>query len=536
MKYYEILILFLLILPLSQMGMQSDSQTTSMQNQFTVAQLEGTPIEITNNGNFSTQGWPGDGTRANPYLLENLTIRGYDRSILISNTSAFFVIRNCTVVVPSWTNGIAIYLFDVTNGRVTNCTLTATGYSSQVSSSSRGLVISQSSNVVIRDSIIVGFCYGIRIEQSTSCSILESIFREEKYGIEASMCKDTTVGENLVIGSEPPSSKYSTDAYGIKVRGECLNCTVIVNVVKRCYTGISTGDLSDCSVLRNNVTQSYYGITVYSTNSSIFSHNVLTNNTIGLLIASTSSQNTIADNILGDNTKANAKDDGLSNSWDSNWYSDYIGVGAYTIPGSANSVDTSPLPLTLHLPLLVDIITILLLIGVIPLGAGIGYYMRSQERKGKKADRGLTLFAMVLSVLLPCGISVVLHADPLFPNLKFVLVDVLFSLGISRSPGSSWSVSYYSSSFVSANDQLLLVSVPYLVVSILSIVLLMGYLRNDMSGKLFVLGTLIVLIVVMLVPLTASLLLVPITPLLSLSIAFWRNKMKLKTGEQDSNV
>lgn len=475
LRYYKILILFLLILPLSQMSVQSENQTIGVQGKFTVAQFEGTPIKIRNNTDFSTQGCSGDGTPASPYLLENLTIRGYSEDISIADTDAFFVIKNCTFVLPNVFSGHAIMLFNVTNGRIINCTLTATGYAVNIAGSLFGLLVYESSNVIITDCVIVGFGSGIEINQSTGCSILESIFREESYSISAVECNDTTVGENLVMGRAPSSRKYSTNAIGITVRGASLNCTVIGNVVKRCETGIMAGGLIDGSVLGNNVTESYYGIFLSGTKSSMFSHNVLTNDTIGIWIRSDSSLNTISDNIIGDNTQANAEDDGSSNSWKSNWYSDYSGIGVYSIPGSANSVDTSPLPQTLHLALLADVITILLLIGVIPLGAGIVYFMRSQERKGKKEYNGLALFAMVLSVLLPCGISVVLHADPLFPHLKFVLVDVLFSLGIFRSPGSSWSVSYYSSSFVSANDQLLLVSVPYFVVSILSIVLLMGY-------------------------------------------------------------
>ena len=35
-------------------------------------------------------------------------------------------------------------------------------------------------------------------------------------------------------------------------------------------------------------------------------------------------------------------DDGINNVWDSNRYSDYVGVGAYSIPGIAGSIDSNP--------------------------------------------------------------------------------------------------------------------------------------------------------------------------------------------------
>jgi len=77
----------------------------------------------------------------------------------------------------------------------------------------------------------------------------------------------------------------------------------------------------------------------------------------------------------------------------------------------------------------------------------------------------------------------------------------------------------------------LLVSVPYLVACILSIILLIGYLGRHIDGKLFGLGTFMIIVAVMMIPLTVSVLLVPITPLFALSIVYWTNRMKVKQKE-----
>jgi hypothetical protein len=306
---------------------------------------------------------------------------------------------------------------------------------------------------------------------------------------------------------------------------------VFSNTLSNHSAGIRTQGLADGYITGNNVTQSSEGLLIQSTNSSQVRFNIIIDNYRGIVIDGDSYQNSITNNILGDNRMVNAEDSGANNSWSSNWYSDYSGIGVYAISGSANSVDASPLPQTLHFALLINAMAALSLIGVILLGAVIGYHMNSREHRGKRIGRGPSLFFVTLSVLVPCGISIAPPADPLFRNLKYIIVDVLLTLGVSRSPGTDWSVSYYSSSTVTANDQLLLVSVPYLVACMLSIVLLMGYLRRDIGGKLLGLGIFMIIVVIMVIPLAASVLLLPITPLLTLSIVFWMNAMKREQKE-----
>jgi hypothetical protein len=503
----------------------------STQDQISISQFEDDPVRISNNTEFFTQGWPGNGTYLNPYLLENLTIYAEDgphgySAIDISNTNVPFIIRNCTLRLPAVSYGAAIRLYNVTDGRIMNCTMAE--YGSGFSHDLYGIYVSQSSSISITECVIIGCSSGIEFYHSTSCFIGHSTFRDQRYiGIGALLCNDTGIGENMAIGKESPRTEF-----GIYMRADCLNCSVYSNTVSNYLgSGIRTQGVVDSYIAGNTVTQSGEGLLIQYTNSSRVLSNILTNNQWGILIDSTSYQNSLTNNILGDNNRVDAEDRGVNNSWTSNWYSDYSGIGVYIITGSAYSVDPSPLPQTLHFGLIINAWASLSLIGLIPLGAAIGYHMRSRERSGKRIDRGPSLFFMVLSVLLPFGFSISPPNNPLFQHLKYVVVDVLFTLGISRSPGTDWTVSYYSSSIVSANDQVLLVSIPYLVACILSIILLMGYIRRDIGGKLMSLGIFMIVIVVMVIPLTVSVLLVPITPLLALSIAFWANAMKLEHKE-----
>ena len=86
------------------------------------------PISILSNADFAAQrdleGWAGNGTLDDPYIIEgyNITYNGYD--IRISNVTAHFVIRNCylmskgTVKNDPYDDGV--YFYNVTNGSVTN--------------------------------------------------------------------------------------------------------------------------------------------------------------------------------------------------------------------------------------------------------------------------------------------------------------------------------------------------------------------------------------------------------------------------------
>jgi hypothetical protein len=52
------------------------------------------PIVIDGNDDFITQGWPGNGTEANPFRISGLSILSEDTSINISNVDVFFAISN----------------------------------------------------------------------------------------------------------------------------------------------------------------------------------------------------------------------------------------------------------------------------------------------------------------------------------------------------------------------------------------------------------------------------------------------------------
>ena len=138
---------------------------------------------------------------------------------------------------------------------------------------------------------------------------------------------------------------------------------------------------------------------------------------------------------------------------------------------------------------------------------------------------------MIRSILIPCGVSSSPIPDPSLPNLRYVVTDSFFTLGISRSPGADW----ITDILLTTNNYLLFVSVPYLVSSILSILLLMAYLRKKTSGRILGAGLFAVIVTVMLVPLVVSVFVVPLTPILAFLITFWTNNLRFAQEEKDES-
>ena len=61
---------------------------------FDLNYVDSAPIVITDNTNFTTLGFPGAGTKSDPYIIEGLKINSTDDCINIKDTTAHFIIRD----------------------------------------------------------------------------------------------------------------------------------------------------------------------------------------------------------------------------------------------------------------------------------------------------------------------------------------------------------------------------------------------------------------------------------------------------------
>ena len=193
-------------------------------------------IEILSDDDFVSQGWPGEGTSEEPYVIEDLNIMTYwsePIGILIRNTRAHFTIRNCTVVdYDDTVDGTGIHLWNVTNGLVLNNTI------------SLGL-------------------YGVHIQSSSFCSLFNNSFAQYTDAIRVEDSTDLTVVQNRITGNEAGMRLLSADLS--VVRNNTLNGNtwgLIVGSLSNNVTASwndfnNTNNVQDDGV-QNTISENYY--------------------------------------------------------------------------------------------------------------------------------------------------------------------------------------------------------------------------------------------------------------------------------------
>ncbi|MHA2300988.1 MAG: right-handed parallel beta-helix repeat-containing protein, partial [Candidatus Thorarchaeota archaeon] len=219
-------------------------------------------IAIDGDANFAAialqEGWPGDGSPENPYIIDGLDIDlggGFGSCIAISNTRVNFTISNCNLTGTGpdflgWSTGI--YLENVTNGELVNnnCNTIHVGV----------LLIDSHSNTVFNN-ICYNNSYGIDLGNSDHNTVFNN----------------TCNGNIVIFGDETPP--YS--GWGISLRG---NSNIVAN--NSCFS--------------NEV-----GIILWGSHSNAVVNNTCSNNRIGVYIDVLDflDSNTVESNVFLGNTE-----------------------------------------------------------------------------------------------------------------------------------------------------------------------------------------------------------------------------------------
>ncbi|MEM3445178.1 MAG: right-handed parallel beta-helix repeat-containing protein [Thermoplasmata archaeon] len=290
-------------------------------------------IHIQGDSDFTTANGvvSGSGTQSDPYIIEGWEIdaQGGSYCIWVENTTAHFVIRNCTArnttggPTPPYYSGIL--LTNLTNGVVEGNNLTQNYIA---------IGIGNSNNVTIKNNEISSNNYPLVLGNATQCRIYGNTIKNNVYGVYIRESANITVEENLVTAN---------GAWGILLYSTC-----------------------DTEVLNNNVSSSlFHGIIlVSSNNNTIFYNTLISNGGYGINITEKSTGNQIYYNNFfqnhgaskGVNGKCQAYDDSGNNSWcfafgsirGGNYWSNWDGQGwgsadAYPIDGGAGASDWYPL-------------------------------------------------------------------------------------------------------------------------------------------------------------------------------------------------
>ncbi len=351
---------------------------------FITSYIPHSPIVITANANFVTQGFPGNGTEEDPFVISGYEITTAGNCIYIGNVDVYFRITDCSLLGSG--TGVGVYLSNVTNGELRN---------NFINQKRQGVQFHESSNNGIVNNTISGQSYeGIGFyDSSTNNLIMNNTILDNREGVSL-QSPDNLVVNNTILGnvygvylSHPNnlvenntisgSSDYGVyflygsdcvvqrntfegNNYGVYLE-QSLQQIVTDNIIIENGYGIWDFGSSDNTILNNIITDnSNTGIGLAgSSNNTISNNSILRNSGYGVYCNSVAENNYIFTNALADNDIENAFDIGNGNQWNTtemgNYWGDYNGTGVYHVPGSAGSIDYHPevydiLPPTINHP------------------------------------------------------------------------------------------------------------------------------------------------------------------------------------------
>ncbi len=288
-------------------------------------------IDITNNSDFSNQGWGGDGSASNPYILESQQISTNSSCLSISNTTLYFIVRNCEFE-SYWyeDSGIgypAVRLANVTNGVIIDC---------DIESSASDIYLLHCSNVnITRNSLTSQHTQGFNAYDIRNCIVSENTLLES--GIEISTGSFLTLSDNQITDSK---------SSGVHLYNISSSYLIANSIHSSATDGIVLDETYYTEVSQNEITDNDgNGIRALAFNTR-FINNSLTNN-LEYGIDLEGSGNVLYGNLFLNNVVANARDRGTDNRWDDaiglgNYWDDYFGWGSYNIDGSSGNEDRYP--------------------------------------------------------------------------------------------------------------------------------------------------------------------------------------------------
>ncbi len=201
------------------------------------------PITIDGNLEFKQaaqdNGWPGEGSQATPFLIDNYEVNatGNSYGIYIKNTNVYFEITNCYLHGAST---YQIYLYNVSNGTVFNTT---------TDGGSGGIILNIVSDTVIENNTVSNAYTGISGYNSNRVSFYgNKVLNPQSDGIYITNGGENKVENNSVYGSS------STPYRGIYIWGSSGTTNTADNVIaNNTLRDIKNGGITISSTVRTRI-------------------------------------------------------------------------------------------------------------------------------------------------------------------------------------------------------------------------------------------------------------------------------------------
>lgn len=280
------------------------------------------PIYVNGNNNFVStaerEGWKGDGTKEDPFIIENYDIdaRGAGNAIMISNTDLHFVIRNCMVYNAAWLSnpylaGEGIAMYNSSNGSIINNTAFSNDgdgidlqiaknvkvYNNEATSNyDDGIHLTDSENILVyNNTVSTNDDDGIYIEGRSNNNIIRNnvINLNAKYSISLMYSYEITMRDNSIIKSK--AGVVSSHSHNLKINHNDINDAEY---------GVYLLNTNKTRVNDNRISQGDYGIyTSSSDNNDITNNSVMGSQFTGITFTFSSDENYVNNNTLSANNQ-----------------------------------------------------------------------------------------------------------------------------------------------------------------------------------------------------------------------------------------
>jgi len=248
--------------------------------------VHGGTIHIDGNEDFAkqaeAQGWPGDGTEEEPYIIEGYLLDGgEDEAILIEDVDVHFIIMDNKIEGGQY----GIHLIQTSNGFIKNNT---------VSGVEMGIFLHASDENYVEGNIVTSNEeYGIRPSGSFNNTIKNNLLTKNSIGVALINSEDHIITGNIAFDNE--------------------------------HSGINFHIGNNNYVNGNKLSGHERGIELFGSNNNFIRNNTMFHNEIGFNIETLaiSSENTIFDNNFIENEKQ------AVNRGDNSFYSETESIGNY---------------------------------------------------------------------------------------------------------------------------------------------------------------------------------------------------------------
>ena len=280
-----LLIAFLVISPVGVMPYQRQ-----VEHSFAPSYIDHLPINISGDEDFKLQGWPGNGTFDDPYVIANLNITTSVTSILIANTTKHFEICggwfSASGVV--WADGVVTFN-NVTNGVIEDCyidgnhaaitiydSVNCTISGNQIDSDIVGLLVYNLNSSLFENNIQTSYqiAYPIHIQRATNFIMSNNEFPSvTNDGIRFAHGVNCTLENSRFHNVVTPFAGQ----FGAVFR-ECINSSLRGNVFEDFDSGIEVLYGSDNLLFNNTITVPWKGVQLLTTRALVLENEIQTDN------------------------------------------------------------------------------------------------------------------------------------------------------------------------------------------------------------------------------------------------------------------